>query len=200
MSGVSSSPSTMTSQDKAEITSLDQLGVGTTGQFITKTGADAYGYITGMTLADVQTVSGAKTFAGAVIISNPDTLTVGGKIVPQNVVITVPLVVTDVSKTVFTADTTYQVLSVQAVWGVAGGAGAVLSVEKLTGTTAPGSGTGMLTGNLDLTATANTNVSGTLSGTVTNLQLAVGDRLGVKLGGVLTGLVGAAVTITLKRI
>lgn len=106
----------------------------------------------------------------------------------------------DVSSVLFVADGNYQVDSVRAVWGVVGGAAAVLNVEKLTGTTAPGSGTALLTSNLDLTSTANTVNTGTLTGTTANLQLASGDRLGVKLGGVLTGLVGCAITVVLRRL
>ena len=118
----------------------------------------------------------------------------------QLTVITTTLGALDVSKALFIADAAYQLVSVSVVWGVAGGAGATVTVEKLTGTTAPGSGTAMLTGALDITATANTVTAGTLSATVGDLQLATGNRLGVKLAGVLTGLVGCCVVATLKRI
>lgn len=106
----------------------------------------------------------------------------------------------DVSHVIFISDSNYQVSSIKVVWGVAGGAGAVLDVEKLTGTTAPGSGTSMQTGSVDLTATANTVTTPTLTGTVATLQLATGNRIGIKLGGILTGLVGCNVTILLGRI
>lgn len=124
--------------------------------------------------------------------------------VEQPITVTIPVTTVlnalSVSSAVFVADAAYQVVGVRSVWGVAGGAAAVLNVEKLTGTTAPGSGTALLTSNFDLTSTANTVNTGTLTGTVADLQLAAGDRLGCKLGGVLTGLVGCALTVLLKRI
>lgn len=133
-------------------------------------------------------------------ITSPDSLTEAGVIVPTTIPITAVLNALSVSAAVFVADAAYQVIGIRAVWGVAGGIAAVLGVEKLTGTTAPGSGTALLTGNIDLTTTANTVITGTLTGTGASLQLAAGNRLGVVLGGTLTGLVGCSVTILLKRI
>lgn len=114
--------------------------------------------------------------------------------------LTVVLNALSVSTSFFTANGTYQVMSVSAVWGVAGGAAATLVVEKLTSTTAPGSGTTLLSGTLDLTAAANTVVAGTLTATAADLLLASGDRLSCKLGGVLTGLVGCAVTVVVRKL
>lgn len=200
MSGVSAPP--LSTQDRAEITSLDALGVGATGQFIAKTGPDAYGYATAV--VSMNGLGGAaQTIAMATGGTAPSVSSAGTVhtfTVPQIVTLTPTLGALDVSKTVFVADTTYQIVSVQLSWGVAGGAGAVLNVEKLTGTTAPGSGTTVQTGTVDLTATANTVTTPALTGTVSTLQLAAGDRIGVKLGGVLTGLVGCTLTIILKRI
>lgn len=106
----------------------------------------------------------------------------------------------DVSQTIFIADEPLQITAIKAVWGVVGGAAAVLNVEKLTGTTAPGSGTALLTSSFDLTTTVNTVNTGALTATLASLQLAVGDRLSAKLGGVLTGLVGCCLVITFKKI
>lgn len=114
--------------------------------------------------------------------------------------ITVVFNALSVSSVIFVADAAYQLVSARCVWGVAGGAAAALQVEKLTSTTAPGSGTALLTAAFDITATANTVATGALTATVADLQLAAGDRLGAKLTGVLTGLVGCALTVTLKRI
>lgn len=61
-------------------------------------------------------------------------------------------------------------------------------------------GTALLTSTVNLASTANTVVSGALTATIGSLQLAVGDRIGCVLGGVLTGLVGSTVVLTLKRI
>ena len=114
--------------------------------------------------------------------------------------VTVVLNALSVSSAIFVADAAYQVTSVKCVWGVAGGAAAALTVEKLTSTTAPGSGTALLTAAFDLTTTANTVGTGTLTATAADLLLASGDRLGAKLTGVLTGLVGCSLAIILKKL
>lgn len=132
-------------------------------------------------------------------VSNADGLTVNSVIVPVYKTIVVPVFVTDLSKAIYIATEAVQVVAVRAVYGVVSASG-TLNIEKLTSTTAPGSGTALLTGTLDLTTTANTVLSGALSGTVGNLQLAAGNRIGIVLAGVLTGLVGAVVEIDLKRI
>lgn len=103
------------------------------------------------------------------------------------------------SSALFIADTAYQVTAVRAAWGVVS-LSLSINVEKLTGTTAPGSGTTLLSGAIDTSTTANTVNSGTLTGTTEDLKLAIGDRLGLKLSGVITGLVGMVVTITLQKI
>lgn len=116
------------------------------------------------------------------------------------VIITKTLSATDLSQAIFTADAGYVVSNISVVWGVAGGAAAVLNVEKLTGTTAPGGGTTMQGGTVDLTATANTVTTPALTATASVLQLASGDRIGIKLAGVLTGLLGCVVTITMRTL
>lgn len=79
-------------------------------------------------------------------------------------------------------------VSASEVHGVVGGANAKVTVEKLTGTTASGSGTALLMSSFDLTATANTvqnRVGGNFQNSVFNL--ATGDRLGLTTTGTLTG-------------
>jgi len=101
----------------------------------------------------------------------------------------------------------YQVTGVTATFGTASSSG-TLDVVKATGTTAIGSGTSVMTGTISLAGTANTPVHGTLSSTISSLQLAGaangastgGDRLGIKLGGTLTSLANCLVQIRLKRI
>lgn len=73
-----------------------------------------------------------------------------------------------------------------------------LDIEKLTGTTAPGSGTTQLTGTISLSGTANTIVSGTVI--ASPASFALGDRVGLKFAGTVTGLVGCYVTLTFERI
>lgn len=72
-----------------------------------------------------------------------------------------------------------------------------LQIEKLTGTTAPGSGTTMLSTTINLATTANTVYSGTLTETISSLQVAVGDRIALKDGGTLTNQVGLCVILEL---
>lgn len=104
-----------------------------------------------------------------------------------------------VNQSGFIADATYQVTGVQAVWATASTSGTV-AIEKLTGTTAPGSGTTMQTGTINTAGTANTVTAGTLVGTASTLQLAVGDRIGLVFSGTQTNLVGLVVMVFLKRI
>lgn len=106
---------------------------------------------------------------------------------------------TDVTKNIFIADAAYLVTAIREVHGTASSSG-TLQIEKLTGTTAAGSGTNMMTGTINLAATANTVVSGTLTATTATLTLAVGDRIGGVLGGTLTSLAGCSIVITLQRI
>lgn len=141
------------------------------------------------------TVASGNTLA----VTTADKLTEGGVIIPQTLFVTIDVDALGVSETVFIADAAYQVTGVNAVWGTASVSG-TLTIEKLTGTTAPNSGTVMLTGTIDLSTTANTVTAGALTGTVSTLQLATGNRIGIKLSGTLTSLVGCNVTISLKRI
>lgn len=132
-------------------------------------------------------------------VTTADGLTVNSVIVPVVQYFSFPIFVTDLSKTIFTAVEAFQVTSVRAVFEVASVSGAI-TVEKLTGTTAPGGGTAMLTGTLSLVGTADAVLSGALTATTSVLQLAAGNRIGIVLSGTLTSLIGAVVTIGLKRI
>ncbi len=71
------------------------------------------------------------------------------------------------------------VLSCDAVWSTASGAGGTLQLEKLTGTTAKGSGTDMLSAAIAVDGTANTVANGALVTTKSTIQLATGDRLAI---------------------
>lgn len=108
----------------------------------------------------------------------------------------VALTATDASRAVFIATRAcrFKAISYMHTTGSSSG---TLTVEKLTGTTAAGSGTALLTGTMDLSTTtvANTVITGTPIATVASLTLAVGDRLSVKIGGSMTGLVGAIATL-----
>lgn len=125
--------------------------------------------------------------------------TAGGNIIQNQEPILVYIGAATVSQTVFVADGDYELTAVSEVHGTASTSG-TLQVEKLTGTTAPGSGTVMLTGTISLSATANTVVAGTLVTNNATLRVASGDRIGVKIAGTMTNLVGAVATLTLKKI
>lgn len=96
----------------------------------------------------------------------------------------------------FIADTTYKVLQVQEVHTTASSSG-TLQVEQLTGTTAPGSGTNLLSATVSTAGTANTVVTGAVKGIAT---IAAGDRLALVSGGTQTGLVNAIVTVLLQKV
>lgn len=101
-----------------------------------------------------------------------------------------------VDQSFFIASRAYKVIDVRAVFGTASTSG-TLQIKKCTGTTAPGSGTDILTGTISLAGTANTALSGTLTATAADLLLAAGDRLALDFGGTVTNLVGLVVQITL---
>lgn len=127
-------------------------------------------------------------------------VTTGGIVLPT----TIPLpyvfdAATAVTRSAFIADAAYQVAGVNIVFGVASSSG-TFAIEKLTGTTAPGSGTTMLTGTLSTAGTANTVAAGTLTATTATLQLAAGNRVGFVFTGTETSLVGLQVTLSLTRI
>ncbi len=122
------------------------------------------------------------------------------------VVVTAELLAASVDKWVFVADRPYQVLSVQEVHSVVGGSGAVVRPRKVTaaGTAAPGDSAGatvkeLTAADIDLTATINVVQDAALAATAADLLLADGDKIGLNLGGTLTGLVGVIV-ITLKAL
>lgn len=75
-----------------------------------------------------------------------------------------------------------------------------LTLEKLSGTTAPDSGSVMLASTLSLKATANTVQTGTLTTTLANRNLAIGDRMCLKDAGTLTAVANVTVLCELTVI
>ena len=128
----------------------------------------------------------------------PGEVQVNGNSAINNVSATI--VAADVSRHVFICTRAMRLKTASVVFTVAGGAGAAVTIEKLTGTTAAGSGTALLTATMILTGAANTVVNGTLIATVTSLTFAAGDRIGVVLSGTLTGLAGGIVSIGLNPV
>lgn len=127
-----------------------------------------------------------------------DNINVTGDIKSPNALIsvTVHLTATDASRNVWIAPRACRLKSVSEVHSTASSSG-TLQVEKCTSTTAPGSGTVLLTGTMSLAGTANTVVNGTLISTEASLTFAAGDRLTIKIAGTMTNIVGGVVTITL---
>lgn len=102
---------------------------------------------------------------------------------------------------IFTATAPCEVLIVSEVHAVAATIGTVtLDVEKLTGTTAPGSGTSILAAQFSLTSTANTPVRKSGTGLSSARQLDAGNRIAIKTTGVLTTLQGVQVTLYIKHL
>lgn len=100
-----------------------------------------------------------------------------------------------VDRHVFVASQPCQLIAVEEIHSVVGGASAAVRPRKITNTSAPGAAAGAnvieLCQSLDLTATANTRVSGTLVAGATTF--AAGDRLAEDFSGTLTGLLGTLV-------
>lgn len=92
----------------------------------------------------------------------------------------------------------YQLVGLSAVWSTASTSGTV-TVEKATGTQAPGSGTVLLTGTINTATAANTVANGTVITNINTRTLAPGDRLNLVFSGTETNLVDLAVIAYMVR-
>lgn len=119
---------------------------------------------------------------------------------PQIVIVNGAATTTNYS-TCFIADRPYQVVSAQETHAVASTGGATtLDITKDVGTGAPASGSSVLNGTtFNLQSAANTlqTILGVNSGVS---QLAVGDRLALKLTGTPTSMTNVTVTIALRSL
>ena len=97
----------------------------------------------------------------------------------------------------FNAPFPCEVLEVLESHETATGATATLQIEKLTGTTAPNSGTNLLETAFNLNASANTVRYGTLTTITLDLQLVRGDRLALKDSGTVSG-TATGISVVLK--
>jgi hypothetical protein len=113
--------------------------------------------------------------------------------------ITEALTATDATRVVYVVTHPCKLVAVSEAHTTASSSG-TLTLEKLTGTTAPGSGTAMLTATISLAGTANTVLSGTPVSDVSILTLAAGDRLALKIAGTMTSLAGSRVSIMLAQV
>lgn len=103
---------------------------------------------------------------------------------------------------IFIAPFICTVTSIKEVHGTAGsdGSAVTLSVERLQGTEALGSGDELLAATkIDLKGTADTVQTKALTSTTAHLTLAAGDRLGLVDTGTLTAVADMCVTIELTR-
>lgn len=164
------------------------VGAATTGagSSVTVTGGNGAGGTAAG--GNVNLVPGAAVSTGA-----PGSLQVNGD--PDLIPVTLNSigVLEVVTRVVHVCTRPMRLTAFSAAFATASTSGTVM-VEKLTGTTAPGSGTTLLTGTVSLGGTANTVVNGTLIGTVASLTFAVGDRVGFVFAGTMTNLVGASCT------
>jgi len=162
-----------------------------TGSFTTGTGTN--------TLAGDTGVSADKRLA----VTTADKLTVGGIIVPQEMVITVPMGPV-VDSTVFIADDAWQITKIEEVHTVAENTAypntGNLTIRKCTGTEAPSSGDAMHNATMWMNSTINTVVTPTLSGVSANLTLADGDRICMDFNGTMSTYAGGCLTIHMKRV
>lgn len=97
----------------------------------------------------------------------------------------------------FVAPMPMRIVGAEAIFSVAAGGTSTATVTKETGTTAPGSGTSILSGSFNLNATANTAQAGTLTSTATVLALARGDRLSIKFNNTIQSTAGLCVTVAM---
>lgn len=161
---------------------------------ITKTGTGA------VTVNGNATVATSKTLA----ITDADKLTVGSVIVPQEMVLTIPIDPSEVDQSVFIADDAWEITKIEEVHTVAQDTAypntGNLSIMKCTGTEAPNAGDPMHNTTMWLNSTVNTVVTPTLSGISANLTLADGNRIAFDFNGTTSTLAGGVVTLHMKRV
>lgn len=102
----------------------------------------------------------------------------------------------------FIANRSYQVVAVRESHSALGtDAGDVtVQIRKDTGTQAPTAGVALLSTALSLKTAVNSVQTGSLTTTEADLKLVAGDRLSVDFSGILTGVAGVIVTVTLRAI
>jgi hypothetical protein len=173
-------------------------------------------YATGMNVAGTAAINmigvdgsnnvvlpGPTVMSGSVTINNPAITEINNQFINPTMLRTVTYNEQNNSSLItspfFIADQAYTITAISYVHKTQGSAaGAVVSVTKDTGTTAPGAGVATMTGTFDAHGTANaTVVNATLTATAANLTLAVGDRLSVLFAGTLTALAGVVITVSM---
>lgn len=105
-----------------------------------------------------------------------------------------------VDRNVFVAPDHYIVEEIKAVWTTAGTSSAAVKVKKCTGTTAPASGTELHSTAIDLTGTAQTVATPTLTAAAADRRLKPGDRLALDFSGTQAATPLLTVTIFLRPV
>lgn len=151
-----------------------------------------------LTIGGTLAVTGASTFTGVVTLPSG---TLGSNFL-VNFVDAPTATATD--RYIFVAPIACQVIAASEVHAVAAGGASTIQLTKDVSTNAPGAGTNLLTNNtnagFDLNGTAATPQVGTLSATVTDLQLAIGDRLALDWANTIQSTAGMVVSVWLKTI
>jgi hypothetical protein len=158
---------------------------------------------TGNTFLNGTTVGAGDTLA----VTDADRLTVAGVIVPQEMILNVPVTNTSLNNTIFIANNAWQVTKIESSLTAATtvyNPFPRVTIVKLTGAQVPSGNHTTLLGNytrrLDFkTGSLGTIATATLNSTVDSLQLADGDRLGIKSNSTLKDVV-ALITIHMKRV
>lgn len=105
---------------------------------------------------------------------------------------------------IFVSDDYYEIIEMREVHDVVGGSSAAVVIRRCASGTTIGSGDAVGATAFDLTATADTPQrravsADTMSATKDFRMLSPGQSLGADYSGTLTGLLGVAITITLRR-
>jgi hypothetical protein len=165
------------------------MGTAGSGTGIIQTGTGA------ISLNGATTIATGKTLA----VTDADAFSVGGIIVPQYRILSVPFAAASVNQWAFVADAAYMLDQAEYIYTVAGTAGTI-DIKKSTSVQAPASGATMLTGTGSLAGTANTVTALTPHGTGGNKSLADGNTMSICYTGDISNLAGGILTIRLKRI
>jgi hypothetical protein len=131
-------------------------------------------------------------------ITIADSLTVGGKIIPQTWTVEFYLFGTMVDAHMWIAPRACKVVSVKEIHSVVGGASAAVRPRKITDTSAPGAVASatvkeITTAAADLTAIINTTQTLSLSATASDYTFAANDKLSLDMSGTVAATVGIIV-------
>lgn len=171
------------------------------GVFFTDIGGNnaQAGLVIGRDSSDNPKLTMEFTTSDTAMYTFPGTLTAATRVGQVKVTCTVLEVAGMVDQSCFIADKIYTVAQITVIFTVSEGSGTLTLIpRKQEGVEAAASGQALATA-MDMTGTAETLITATLTGTGADLILAVGDRLGLDFtddtAGVLAGLV---VTFTLN--